>query len=233
MMNYVRTGLAVCLGLWLCLGVALAEEGSTHPLTPADTSSPAATLDSFLSNATAAYQLADQIRSSFLASDRSRLNADEIAQGKVIFGYIRRAAQTLDLSDIPTALLRRQGPETVILLKEVLDRIELPPREQWPTLASGLAPDFERWRIPGTEITIQRVTDGPNVGQYLFTPDTVARVEEFYAAVRDLPYRETATAGWYERYIDNPKGLAILSVLPVRWLIAPPDWAKSPLGPPA
>ncbi|MDJ0897103.1 MAG: mechanosensitive ion channel family protein [Alphaproteobacteria bacterium] len=226
MKNYLRIGLAICLTLWSFIGVSWADD-APHPLTPADTSSPAATLDSFLTNTTAHYQSGDRIAASFLASGRLQLSADELAQARQIAFYAKRATQCLDLSQVPEALILRQGPEFIILLKEVLDRVKLPPREEWPTLEAVAAQGLESWRIPGTEITIRRMPDGPNAGQYLFSAETVARLKEFYEAVRELPYQETSTPGWYDRYIENPKGLTLLPVFPLRWLIEMPGWLKS------
>ena len=59
---------------------------------------------------------------------------------------------------------------------EVLDRIEIPPRE----------------------------------GEYLFSPDTVARASEFYERVEHLPYKEGASKGFHDWFLGEP-GAAWLS----------------------
>ena len=225
-MRYLRAGLAIVVAAWFFIGASLASEGELHPLSPPDTSSPKATLTSFLENTRAAYALASKTRASFISSGRQRLSADEVALLTQVYAHLNRAIRCLDLGKIPKALISRKAPEAAILLKEILDRLEIPPIDQWPTVDSNGGKAFQKWRIPNTEIKIYRVSKGERAGEYLFSSDTVQSVETFYQAIRHLPYKETVTEGWYERYVSNPKGLAVLSVLPLRWLIDPPGWAK-------
>jgi MscS family membrane protein len=225
-MRYLRAGLAIAIAAWFFIGTSLASELALNPLSPPDTSSPKATLSSFLDNSRAAYTLASKARTSFISSERQRLSLDEIALLKQVQVHLDRAIRCLDLSKIPKALLVSQAPEAAILLKEVLDRLDIPPIDEWPTVRSKEDKDFQEWRIPNTEITIHRISKGARAGEYLFSPETVISVDKFYQTIRHLPYKETVTEGWYERYVGNPKGLAVLSVLPLRWLVDLPDWAK-------
>ena len=139
--------------------------------------------------------------------------------------HLDRAIRCLDLSKLPKVLVGQQAPEAVILLKEVLDRLDIPPTDEWPTIGSKADKDFQKRRIPNTEITIYRVSKGARAGEYLFSPETVESAAIFYKAIRHLPYKESATEGWYERYVSNPKALTVVSVLPLRWLVDLPDWA--------
>lgn len=226
MMKHLRTGLVMAFAVWVFMGAAWAGDNAFHPLSPADTSSPKATLSSFLENAREAYTLISRTRASFLASGRNRLNADELEQVKQIYAHVNRAAQCIDLSKIPAALLSLQAPETVVLLKEILDRLDIPPIDEWPTTGSKEETKIKKWRIPSTEISIFRVSEGTRAGEYLFTSETVQHIKTYYKAVKQLPYKETTTIGWYEEFIGNPKGLSVLAVLPLRWLFNLPDWAK-------
>lgn len=226
-MKHLHTVLAVAVSIWFFIGASWAGDKEPHPLSPPDTSSPRTTLTSLLENSRAAFKLATQVRASFLSSDRSRLSLDEIALAQKARAHLDRAIRCLDLSKIPKAFLSRRAPEAAILLTEVLDRVDIPPLDERLTVKSGEDKELQKWRVPNTEITIYRVSKGPRAGEYLFSPETVERVETFYKAVRHLPYKEAAAKGWYELYISNPKGLAVLSVLPLRWLADPPDWAKS------
>lgn len=225
-MRYLRAGFTIAIVAWFFIGTSLASELALNPLSPPDTSSPKATLSSFLDNSRAAYTLASKARASFISSERQRLSLDEIALLKQVQVHLGRAIQCLDLSKIPKALLVSRAPEAAILLKEVLDRLDIPPIGEWPTVSSKEDKDFHEWRIPNTEITIHRISKGARAGEYLFSPETVISVKKFYQTIRHLPYKETVTEGWYERYVGNPKGLAVLSVLPLRWLVDLPDWAK-------
>ncbi|MBK8752231.1 MAG: hypothetical protein IPL99_11565 [Candidatus Competibacteraceae bacterium] len=38
--------------------------------------------------------------------------------------------------------------------------------------------------MPNSEIQIRRVETGPRAGEYLFTPETLSRLPEFYAKVK-------------------------------------------------
>jgi MscS family membrane protein len=226
MMKHLRTGLVMAFAVWVFVGAAWAGDNAFHPLSPADTSSPKATLSSFLENAREAYLLTSKTRASFLASGRSRLTADELEQVKQIYAHLKRAAQCIDLSKVPAAFLSHQAPETVVLLKEILDRLEIPPIDEWPTTGSKAETKFKKWRIPSTEISIYRVSEGLRAGEYLFAPETVQNAKTYYNVVKQLPYKESTTIGWYEEYIGNPKGLRVYAVMPLRWLFNLPDWAK-------
>ncbi len=128
---------------------------------------------------------------------------------------------------MPPALRVVQTEETASCLKEVLDRIELPPESKWPDEAMVAAEKIGHWTIPHTEITIARVEQGARRGQFLFSPATVQRAAEFYERVRDLPYqdRPTTTPNVFEFYHAEPGAL-----LPATWIRSLPAWAHRRLG---
>jgi MscS family membrane protein len=139
------------------------------------------------------------------------------------------AMQCLDLSQAPKRLRDDVGPESVVLLAEILGRIELPPYQTIPDANVMESKKVSRWTIPHTEITIARVTEGPQQGEYLFTAETVARLKDFYYKVRDLPYRPDAAikrlgpaGGLYEYYSSSPRGLVPISLIEIL-----PSWARS------
>lgn len=170
------------------------------PLEPADTSSPRATFQSLVASVDNAYRAA-------IAGDRAGAAR-----------ALRRAVGTIDTTDLPPRFASDLSTEAVVTLKEILDRT--------PTLAADLIPgaptDVARWRVPHTEITIERMGDGPRAGEYLFSAETVQRAGEFYDLVRDLPAREGGTPGILDAWRANPgSGLA------VEWGRRIPAWAKS------
>ncbi len=78
-------------------------------------------------------------------------------------------------------------------LKEVLDRTTLPPIETIPgpeniQSTEGGEP-LARWQIPNTQISIARITEGPQKGQYLFTAESLAEAIQLYDRIREQPYR--------------------------------------------
>jgi MscS family membrane protein len=144
---------------------------------------------------------------------------------------IDRDTDYLDLREVPPRLRRHFGIESAIQLKEVLDRIGLPPLEAVPGAAEIETLELRRqeplrWRIPGTELDIARVTEGPRTGEYLFSPETVARIAADYEKVRALPYRSGASEGFHDIYVRTPGGMR-----PPHWLTwvgRLPEWSRSP-----
>jgi MscS family membrane protein len=85
-----------------------------------------------------------------------------------------------------------------------------------------LPPDVPRvWTIPGTEMKIARVMEGPRTGEYLFSPVTVDRAREFYELARNLAYKPGAMDGLYQRIVYAPGPW-----IPTRWIEVMPDWVK-------
>ena len=78
--------------------------------------------------------------------------------------------------------------------------------------------------MPGTEITIARMADGEQAGEFLFTSESVARAREFYDLVRDRPVQQ-GPDNVIETWRAAP-GLAMPDVLAARiWEL--PRWALS------
>jgi MscS family membrane protein len=135
--------------------------------------------------------------------------------------YMRRAAGCIDLSKTAPGVVQDVGLETALLLKEVFDRIELPPFEKIPDKSAVHSTGLTQWTVPNTEITIIKVEKGPHQGKFLFSTDTVARARVFYEQVAHLPYKPGASVDIYEDYIFGPGPLIPKSL--IRNL---PDWAK-------
>jgi len=205
------------------LGGALAVD-AVNPLTPADTSSPRATLRGFVESLNDGHAQLKEILKSYLSSSRLYLSAAERMEVDILMEQLELARRTLNLSELPAALAESLSMYRVLQLKEVLDRLDLPAFESIPDAAAMESEQFKRWTLPGTEITIARVEQGPRAGEYLFSSDTVERLPEFYRRIKHLPYQPGATAGWYELYRYGGAGLR--RVIPYKWMMALPDWAK-------
>ncbi|HUM07887.1 MAG TPA: mechanosensitive ion channel family protein [Acidocella sp.] len=80
--------------------------------------------------------------------------------------------------------------------------------------------EFKRWTVPGTEMRIERIEKGPRKGEYLFTPETVDGIPEFYLKVKHLPYKPGASIGWYDLVMNSPSGvvIALHRLVPPRWV---------------
>lgn len=119
------------------------------------------------------------------------------------------AARCLNLEDVPLLNRSQVGRNAAILLKEVIDRVTVIDYDQIPEKSEDSNQPLVRWTLPETEITISKVEKGDHVGEFLFTPDTVARANEFYDKVEHLPYLKGTTGGagyhtpWLERNMPS------------------------------
>ncbi|NDV27197.1 mechanosensitive ion channel family protein [Desulfovibrio sp. JC010] len=176
------------------------------PLEPPDTSSPRATFSSFIHYTDKLYEAA------------TAAEGDLFLQRE----FLQRAERCFDFSKVPPTIVNDVSIESVLRLREVLDRIELPDMADVPDKHEVKKQKILLWRIPHTEITIGRCPDGPRMGSYLFTPETVRRLEEYYGEVDHLPYRadkgENYT-GFYEQYIYSSGWM-----IPDGFLKNLPDW---------
>jgi len=159
--------------------VPVAFSSTEYPLEPPDRSSPRATLATFLDSVNRAWDLYSAHDSGFAEP-------------------FRRARGSLDLSEVPPLVAQEVSAKTALMLKDVLDRLELPPQKDIPDARQVVELDLTRWTIPHTEITLVRVAKGEREGEWLFSARTVARTQEFYDKVRSLPYRPGKTGGHVE-----------------------------------
>ncbi len=165
-----------------------------HPLLPPDTSSPRATLRSFLTNANEAI-------------DDWRQTSGEMSPT----GYraLHRAVQTLDLGRTPDGDSRIVRIRRFFFLKELLDRIELPPDNEIPGAGEVADGAITQWTIPHTRIRIRRIEHGPRAGEFLFSADTVQRLDRLYRQARHLPYKPGAPIGIYEEWAHSERGATL------------------------
>ena len=190
---------------------AIADEpAGTTPLTPLDTSSPRATLRSFCDTL-------DRIFANLMSQERTlALRADTRH-------LIQQAFTCLDMSAIAPTLVDSEGRQALVCLKEVLDRIELPRTADVPDAAAAKADGLKRWRLPGTEIMLTRISDGPREGDFIFSAETVTNAERFYDLVRLLPYRSDAgSPGLHDAYVTLGGWM-----IPESFIRALPAWAHT------
>jgi len=185
----------------------LGEEAGRYPLEPPDTSSPRATLLSFLTDAREGWTI-------FRTSDEPARERHQRADSRM-----RRAALCLDLSEIPGAARNQVAVGTVVQLLDVLERIPLPPWRAIPDLAAVDREELKAWTVPHTRIELRRIEEGPRAGEFLFAPHTVARVPDFYERTRHLEPRDKAVVrnGW-EIFRHLPGWM-----IPLSWVESLPD----------
>lgn len=229
----------VLLALALCASSA-ALAGDARPLAPIPTGSPRDTLQGFLAATDALYKLRTDNFTSFGDSSRLYLDAYEKAVESDVLALLPHAVGALDTSKFSPVLKDTLGPESTVLLREVLDRIDLPAAADIPDSDDMKRLGLKKWRIPDTEIDIVLIEKGPRAGQYLVSAETVRRLPEFYARVKDLPDRSPVSQALmqalqklnpdksgtiYDAFLNSPAGL--MHILPVRWLLGMPKWTTT------
>ena len=203
----------------LSLGLTAALAQDAHPLKPPDRSSPRATLTTFLESG-------DGV-ATFAA--REYLPSPSYARFQRLVALGNIPQQCMDLSEVAPAARAKTGRAAATALYEVLSRIPLPPLDEIPdasqvNLPAGKEP--VRWEIPNTEIVLVRVSSGPQAGDFLFDAGTVARADEFYERVRNLPYLRPVP-------IDNLRDVFVTGggwMLPRAWIEALPDFMRAPIA---
>lgn len=195
--------------LWLpsiCFG-----QSDLAAFRPADTSSPRATLRSFIR---ATNELHARLKSD------SYLDRNSVKHRPLTLQIL----DCLDVSQLPQYDREATASEAALCLKEIIDRFDIPPYDAIPGKEQLTnreeADQFSSWTIPGTRLTIARIKEGPERHEYLFSSGTVGRAVSVYRDVQTLPYREggpQTTPGFYQWYLTaaaNPVIGGLVEQLP-------------------
>jgi MscS family membrane protein len=203
------------LALWVLLhAICAPAQSDARPLAPPDLSSPRATIESFDAVMNAAYL-------HWKTEGRTYQNR---AQRAAIAQY---SHYFFDLEDIAPAVRNNVGRETAVYIKEVLDRVGLPPADRIPDdqMVAATPGGMHKWTVPHTEITLVRIKEGLREGQWVFSAATDDRAAEFYSRARHLPYRPGASEGLYELFVSEPGWM-----IPRGLIRALPAWMQSRHG---
>ena len=191
---------------WLIFQVfaPLAAEFEPFPLEPPDTSSPRATLESFM------HYTAQGVEAYARGESAAK-----------ILTWFQRAERCLDLSKVSPDRALSVATEAGLLIYEVLNRVGLPDYSEVPGEAEIEREELQAWTVPRTEISIVRVEEGDRAGEFLFSPQTVDRALEFYEMVKHLSHNTSYAPGNYEQYVTRPDFR-----LPYLWADELPSWAN-------
>jgi len=188
-----------------------------YPLEPPDTSSPRATLKSFLDLSDETGRLYNVFRESPSPATQQALQP-----------AIAKMMLLLDLSELPPAAQNEAGKEAVILLWDVLARLELPPLGEVPGQPADPTESTDdtfpaQWRIPHTSIVIARVKEGPHADEYMFSTDTVKYLRSYYELAQHLPYQRPMPTSNLLLSVQQITGWMI----PMKWVETLPEWAET------
>ena len=177
--------------LQICFSAVFAQEQAVKALTSVDTSSPRASLKSFMD------AMNDYMKNMADYPDLSENALDS-------------AVRILDTSKLGPIGREQEAKEAAIFLKEVIDRIYIPNWAEVPDLSADTA-DVKKWRLANTDIILFRIESGEYAGEFLFSADTVLRAQSYYERVKHLAYLPESGQG--AAYRDN----YFLQFLPKKW----------------
>ena len=105
---------------------------SDSPLTTLDTTSPRSLLEGYLRITTELYQVGTQTVTDYVSSGRLYMTTEEREKLMALKDKAYKLAKGIDLSALPPITRMEAERRIMIQLKEVLDRVELPPMSQIP-----------------------------------------------------------------------------------------------------
>ncbi|WP_019274180.1 mechanosensitive ion channel family protein [Vibrio coralliilyticus] len=179
----------------LCVSSFYTFAAERFPLAPPDTSSPQATYLSFT-------HLVEQANQTLLELPSLPATEKEAARQSV-YALFNKAMQCFDLSEVPKSSQQRVALESVMLMKEILDRL--------PEFEAASIPDQSKlsyWRLPHTQLIIEKQADG----KYLFSAQTVDKLYSSYQLVKHLPNRNGTVEDFYQYY-----SLSAGKLIPPAW----------------
>ncbi len=220
--------LAVFLGL---MGAPIQAAENKYPLESINLSSPRSTMQGFLASMDKIYEGLygpEGMFSIYMKSGQLYPTEEEISAVLNYQNDLTEISRALDLSRLPPSTSREFQWQIAILLKEVLDRIELPAFESIPDEKTLADAGNESWMIPHTDIEIIGKKEPGHGLTFRFSADTIERLPEFYEKVRELPYHPGASKDWYDKSMHDPAGLsfALRHLIPPRWFYGTPHWAR-------
>ncbi len=197
MSRFLLVALLTLLSVLILAAPLSAAEGETeNPLEPLDTSSPQATLMSFIEQAGVVEEASLEYR-----SNRSG------ATQRAFFDAIAKTSEVSDLSKVPDASVEAVVESNFAALADILLRIPLPDPEEIPDADQVATDELTQWTLPGTEITLKPLKKGDRAGAWVLTPPTVSGLSGWREAVDGLPplTEEVAVSNWRQT-LDRTTG---------------------------
>lgn len=154
----------------------------------ADTSSPARTLSSFMS-------ASDVLISHWQDENLHQLQAQNAYS---------QAIRTMDLSLVPNRSRKVVVMERIILLREILDRIDLDVLMRAPDIEEIQEREFRHWRFANTDIVLALQSYGDKTDQFLFSSTTIQMLPRWYRTMEPFKYSGEARVDYYQEFLTSP-----------------------------
>ncbi|MEZ5866604.1 MAG: mechanosensitive ion channel family protein [Geminicoccaceae bacterium] len=204
-----RLAQLLLLALALAMPAQARESRPPADFSPPSTDSPRATIASLFAEVERAFRLRAE-------SDTHNLGA--------LLG--QRALALVDLDQVPPDLQAQTAIETVLRLYVILGRVDLPPLDEIPDLATVRRTDLQRWMVPGTGLSILDSVIDDGVPRFRFGPDTPSIAAQLYPLVVQLPRRQGALQ--FDPYVVLRDGVGpwLTRMLGEREGVITPDWSR-------
>lgn len=154
----------------------------------ADTSSPARTLSSFM--------VASDVLINDWQNEKLHYPQAQNAYSQVI--------RTMDLSLLPNRSRNVVVMERIILLREILDRIDLEVLASSPTIEEVQEKGLHHWRLYNTDIVLAQQSYGDKADQFLFSASTVQALRRWYRIMEPMAYAGEARIDYYQDFLISP-----------------------------
>ncbi|RTR33279.1 mechanosensitive ion channel family protein [Shewanella atlantica] len=154
----------------------------------ADTSSPARTLSSFMS-------ASDVLISHWQDENLHQLQAQNAYS---------QAIRTMDLSLVPNRSRKVVVMERIILLREILDRIDLDVLMRAPDIEEIQERELRHWRFANTDIALALQSYGDKTDQFLFSSTTIQMLPRWYRTMEPFKYSGEARVDYYQEFLTSP-----------------------------
>lgn len=154
----------------------------------ADTSSPKHTLSSFMRDSSVVIE--------HWQNETLHLKEAQHAYSQVI--------RTMDLSMVPNRSRTVVVMEKIILLRELLDRIDQGTHQLVPNIEQIRGEEIDHWRLGNTDIVLSRQTLGDRTDQFLFSSNTVQSLSRWYRTMSALPYYTEVRPDYYQEFLISP-----------------------------
>ena len=174
------------IGFYLVLFSSFAFSSAEFVLS--NTSSPSATLASFM-------------RDSSIVIEHWQQETLDLKEAQYAYSQVLR---TMDLSAVPNRSRTVVAMEKIILLRELLDRIDDDIHLSTPNLEQATKHNIEHWRFGNTEIVISRQTDGERSDQFLFSSNTIQSLSRWYRSMSSMPYSAQERSDYYQEFLISP-----------------------------
>lgn len=176
------------LMLGVCLSFFSAATIAGQSLTLADTSSPQSTLASFMA--------ASDVVIEHWQSEKLHLPIAQHAYSQAI--------RTMNLSLVPNRSRNVVVMERIILLREIIDRLDVEVHLNAPDLEQVRSQSLAQWRLSNTEIVLSKQTLGDNAEQFLFSANTIQSLPRWYRTMSAVSHQVEVRGDYYQEFLLTP-----------------------------